>query len=111
MDADITNDRALGGNLRLQPSSLFQALGKASPGENLGLHCSGHSPSPLHERISPPSRCQAERTNESAPTTGALPNCIQSDLQAASLVGWTSRTGARDRNRPGLHCLWDPAHE
>src|SRR4029077_8272496 len=30
--------------------------------------------------------------NESAPTTGALPNCIQSDPQAASLVGWTSRT-------------------
>src|ERR1700740_1263948 len=37
-------------------------------------------------------RCQAGRTNESAPTTGALPNCIQSDLQAATLVGWTSRT-------------------
>ena len=32
------------------------------------------------------------RATESAPTTGALPNCIQSDLQAASLVGWTSRT-------------------
>jgi len=30
--------------------------------------------------------------NESAPTTGALPNCIRSDLQAATLVGWTSRT-------------------
>src|ERR1700722_16221364 len=37
-------------------------------------------------------RCQAGRTNESAPTTGALPNCIQSDPQAATLVGWTSRT-------------------
>ena len=30
--------------------------------------------------------------NESAPTTGALPHCIRSDLQAASLVGWISKT-------------------
>jgi hypothetical protein len=45
-------------------------------------------------------RCQAERTNESAPTTGALPNCIQSDLQAASFIGWTSRTCWRSRSEP-----------
>src|SRR6478672_10982919 len=42
--------------------------------------------------LPPPSRCPAGRANESAPTIGALPNCIRSDLQAASLVGWTSRT-------------------
>ena len=31
MAADISNDRALGGNLRLPPSSVFQAQGEASP--------------------------------------------------------------------------------
>ena len=48
-----------------------------------------------------------------APRQPALPNCIRSDLQAASLVGWTSRrlAGVRDRDRPGLHCLSDLAHE
>jgi hypothetical protein len=35
---------------------------------------------------------RGDRTNESAPTSEALPNCIRSDLQAASLVGWISRT-------------------
>jgi hypothetical protein len=30
--------------------------------------------------------------NESAPTTGALPNFIRAGLQAAALVGLTSRT-------------------
>ena len=30
--------------------------------------------------------------NESTPATGALPNCIRSGRQAASLFGWTSRT-------------------
>jgi hypothetical protein len=37
MAADITDGRALGGNLRLQLSSLFQAQGETSPGKNLGL--------------------------------------------------------------------------
>src|SRR3984893_10589344 len=43
----------------------------------------------MTEHLAP---CRLKGTNESAPTTGALPNCIQSDLQAASWVGWTSRT-------------------
>jgi hypothetical protein len=48
-----------------------------------------------------------------APTTGALPNCRRSDLQAATLVGLDLQdpAGARNRDRPRLHRLWDLAHE
>src|ERR1700719_581950 len=47
------------------------------------------------------------------PNTGALPNCIQSGLQAASLVGRTSRTllELAIGIARGFHCLWDLAHE
>jgi hypothetical protein len=44
MAADITDDRALGGNLRLQLSSLFQTQGETSPGKILGLRCTSRSP-------------------------------------------------------------------
>ena len=92
MAADISNDRALGGNLRLQLSSLFQAQGETSQGKILGHHCRSLAVIGSRMDFHLQGRCQAGRTNESAPTTGALPNCIQSDPQAASLVGWTSRT-------------------
>jgi hypothetical protein len=39
MAVDISNDRALGCNLRLPPSLLFQAQGETSPGKILDLHC------------------------------------------------------------------------
>jgi hypothetical protein len=37
--ADISNNRALRGKLRLPLSSLFQARGETSPGKILRLHC------------------------------------------------------------------------
>src|SRR5271155_5535331 len=47
------------------------------------------------------------------PDTGALPNCIRF-LPSGSELGrldLQDSAGARDRDRPRLHRLWDLAHE
>src|SRR5215216_1050328 len=54
----------------------------------------------------------SRRSKRKRPETGALPNfnrqTSSSDLGRLDLQ---ELTGARDRNRPGLHRLWDFAHK
>ena len=106
MAADISNDRALGGNLRLPLSSLFQARGETSPGKILGLHCRSLAVIGSREDFHLQGRCQAGRTNESAPIPGrfqiASSQVFRRRAWSAGPPGlcWNSRSGSPEASLP-----------
>ena len=114
MAADITDDRALGGNLRLQLSSLFQTQGETSPGKNLGLRCTSRSPGPTHERTSTSKSMPSWAHKTKAPRKPGRSQISTALRASGSDLGrfdLQKLAGARDWDRPRLHRLRNLAHE
>ena len=87
-------------------SSLFQAQGETSPGKILGLHCRSLAVIGSREDFHLQGRCQAGRTNESAPIPGrsqiASSQVFRRRAWSAGPPGlcWNSRSGSPEASSP-----------
>ena len=87
-------------------SSLFQAQGETSPGKILGHHCRSLAVIGSREDFHLQGRCQAGRTNESAPIPGrsqiASSQVFRRRAWSAGPPGlcWNSRSGSPEASLP-----------
>jgi hypothetical protein len=93
--------------------ALLSARRETSPGKILRLHCTGHSTVTGLTRGFPPSRMPSWANKRKRPDKRGAPKLhpVRSSGGELGRLDLQDFAGARDRDRPGLHCLWDLAHE